>query len=337
MASYSRITFAERQIIAQQLRKKLSISEIARTLGRSKSTISQEVRRKGMSANGYSPIQAQQDAKFKAGFRIRPRKIYGVLEGLIEYLLLERRCSPEQISGYLSLKYPEIKGLSISPEAIYQWVYRHHHRERICLCLRRKHKARRKRGVLTKRRGGIRNKVSIRERPASVWDREEPGHWEGDLIVGPKSRSAMGTLVERSSRFTILVPLESKDSASVIRGFEQAFANLPEHMCKSLTYDQGSEMALHEEFTNRTGVQVYFADPRSPWQRPSNENTNGLLREFFPKKTRLNEVNASHVRYSQSLLNTRPRKILHFQLPKDIFDWFCEHPDKCFFDYPFKN
>ena len=328
MAKYTRITYNERCRIRQYLKEGLSQQEIADSLRRSKSTISSEIRRKGMTADSYNPIHAQADVKFKRGLIKRNRKIKGALEASIQLLLLERRWSPEQISCWLKIHYPSIEELHISPEAIYKYIYRSPNRNIYIQALRKKRKYRRRRSSKGLRRGGIRNRVSIRERDPKVKTRDIPGHWEGDLIIGKNNKSAIGTLVERSSRFVKLTRPATKTSDSVVSAFVATLKDLPHWLKRSLTYDQGSEMAQHERFTHETGIQVYFADPGSPWQRGSNENTNGLLREFFPKKTDLSLVSDNELRRVENLLNSRPRKILGYATPAECLDKFKAQQEK---------
>jgi IS30 family transposase len=316
MAAYTRITYNERQRIRQMLQEGLSVSEIAQQLRRSKSTISTEIRRKNMNIETYAPSQAQADANWKRKLIRRRKKIVGALESAIQLLMLEKRWSPEQISNVLKKKYPQQTDLHVSPEAIYQHVYRSSNRAVYCAALRSKRKKRRSHKSGGIKRGGIRNRVSIHSRPTEVESREVPGHWEGDLIVGKGHKSAIGTLVERTTRYTIIVPLKAKDSESVVNAFLSEMNKLPSYLKKSLTYDQGSEMAQHERFTLCSGIPVYFADPGSPWQRGSNENTNGLVRESFPKGTDFREIADSELKHVEELLNTRPRKVLDYVSPK---------------------
>ena len=182
--------------------------------------------------------------------------------------------------------------------------------------MRRKRKKRRRKQ--RPRRGGIRNKTSIHERP-DISDRQEFGHWEGDLIIGKDQKSAMGTLVERSSRFTIIVPLKGSDSRTVVNAFKEAFQGIPKHLRKSLTYDQGSEMAEHERLSKSLNMAVFFADAGQPQQRGSNENVNGLIREYFPKKTNLNDYSHEEILKVQQIINSRPKRVLEYAMPKEIF------------------
>ncbi len=317
MAEYTRLTYNERCRIRQYLKEGLSQGKIARRLRRSKSTISTEIRRKNMSMKTYHPVHAQSDANFKRRLIQHNRKIKGPLEASIQVLMLEQHWSPEQISYALKRRYPSMTELHVSPEAIYKYIYRSPNREIFTQALRRKRKYRRRRRSGGIRRGGIRNRVSIKERDPAVETREEPGHWEGDLIIGKGGQSAIGTAVERTSRFVRLAQVSTKKSETVVDAFLARFRDLPRWIKKSFTYDQGTEMAEHERFASESGMQVYFANPGSPWQRGSNENTNGLLREFFPKGTDLSLVPDSELRRVEALLNARPRKVLGYATPQE--------------------
>lgn len=320
MAKYCRLTYAERMRIEQLKKKGLKVRAIARALSRSPSTISNELNRR---FTQYNADTAQKDADKMQKQRVKKRKISGALEAVITYLLIELRCSPEQISGYLKKTYPESPDFQVSPEAIYLWVYKHEQRKTLAQFFRRKRQFRRKGNQNNVHRGGIKNRVSIKERPTSVENREEIGHWEGDLIMGAKNQSAIGTLVERSSRYTILIRLDNKEAMTVSQKFVQFLQRIPQHLCRSLTYDNGSEMAYHEDISHALNMPIYFADPHSPWQRGTNENTNGLIREFLPKSTDLSVHSQEKLAGIASLLNRRPRKILDFQSPADVFDFFC--------------
>lgn len=321
MANYSRFSYTERKRVEQLKKKGLGVREIARALCRSPSTISEELNRK---PKAYNSDSFHKDAVFKQRLRQKKRKISGPLEAIITYLLTELRCSPEQISGHLRLIYPNSPELQISPEAVYLWVYTHEQRKILTGFLRRKRRYRRKRGQKNILRGGIKNRVSIHQRPSVVDNREEVGHWEGDLIIGAQNQSAIGTLVERSSRYTILVQLDNKKSETVVKQFTKRFQRLPPWLRRSLTYDNGSEMACHEQLSKEMQTRVYFTDPSSPWQRGSNENTNGLVREFFPKSTDLSVHSQERLGGGvAALLNRRPRKVLGFHSPSDVFDDLC--------------
>jgi len=237
------------------------------------------------------------------------------------FSLLAQRWSPEQMARGLPQQYPHEPTMRISHEAIYTYLYvlprGTFKRELVCYLCRR-HRFRRPRKVRLSSRP-IQDLISIDERPAEVADRTVPGHWEGDLLVGHANASALGTLVERTTRFTLLVPLKAKDAATVRQAFARELRTLPAQLRRSLTYDQGPEMREHRLFTKQTKMRVYFAHPHSPWERGTNENTNGLLRQFFPKGTRFTQLSRSEIKRVQVMLNDRPRKILNWHSPAHAF------------------
>jgi len=222
------------------------------------------------------------------------------------------------------MEYPDDKRMHISHESLYAYIYLHSKKGlRDCLKsnLRRGKKKRgRPRKKSEDKRGKITKAISIEERPAEVAKREIPGHWEGDLIIGKGHKSAIGTLAERTTRAVIIVPLENYEADTVRTAFEKEFIQVPEQMRKTLTYDNGKEMAEHELFTKNTRVKVYFTHPYSPWERPTNENTNGLIRDYFPKGTDFRKIPAQRLKEVQHQLNERPRKVLNWHTPKEVFD-----------------
>ena len=248
--------------------------------------------------------------------------------GLLSYVIekLKGEWSPEEISKRLKIEYAWDMNMQVSHEAIYQYIYvlpRGELKQLLIKGLRqeRKHRRAQKRGDTAETRGKIANMLSIEERPAEVAERSVPGHWEGDLILGKYKRSALGTLVERTTRYTILVPLgEHKDAASVREAYAEAFKSLPAELKRSLTYDQGKEMSEHEQFTIDTGIQVYFAHPGSPWERGTNENTNGLIRQYFPKGTDFTQVSKEEILEVQRKLNDRPRRALGYLKPDEVIN-----------------
>lgn len=230
--------------------------------------------------------------------------------------------SPEQVSAYLKRTYPDDRTMQISDESIYTYIYvlpRGSLKKSLIAHLRHKkpHRGRRAAGKGTQ--GKIPEMISIEERPAAVADRIVPGHWEGDLIMGAGNRSAIGTLVERTTRWVFLVKLNRKDAPSVRRAFVREMKSLPPQLAKSLTYDQGKEMAEHRLFTAQTKINVYFAHPHSPWERGTNENTNGLIRDYFPHGTDFSKVTKHKLKTVQQLLNERPRKTLDWNTPAEAF------------------
>ena len=324
---YTRLADQERESISRGLAQHKSIRQLARELNRSPSTISREIRRnKGKS--GYRAFSASRRAKAAASSRKRGKRKIEKQEGLLSYVMekLQREWSPQEISKRLKIEYAWDMNMQVSHEAIYQYIYvlpRGELKQLLIKGLRqeRKHRRPQKRGDIAETRGKIANMLSIEERPAEVAERSVPGHWEGDLILGKYKRSALGTLVERTTRYTILVPLgEHKDAASVREAYAEAFKSLPAELKKSLTYDQGKEMSEHEQFTIDTGIQVYFAHPGSPWERGTNENTNGLIRQYFPKGTDFTQVSKEQLLEVQRKLNDRPRRALGYLKPDEVIN-----------------
>lgn len=335
---YLRLSIIEREIIYKYIAEKKSQEDIAKELKRHPSTISKEIHRDGMNRSTYTPSMAEKDAKSKNIMRKKKYKILKIndLSVFIEEKLLQH-WSPEQISGFLKIRFPNYVSLHVSHETIYRYIYSiedKNHRELLVNCLRQSRKRRRPRRGRKNKRSNIRDLVSIHDRPKEIENREEPGHWEGDLIIGKDHKSAIGTLVERTTRFTIIVAFNGNhNSKNVTLGFAAALGVLPYHMKKSLTYDRGSEMAAHKKFTYMTGIPVYFADAYSAWQRGTNENTNGLIRDYLPKKTDFRNVDDLSLLNIQSDLNSRPRKKLDFHFPEELFDWFVNNPNRNVKDY----
>jgi transposase, IS30 family len=322
--NYRRLSFAEREEISKGIFAKDSFSEIARRLNRSVSTISNEVhiqvKRKRWC---YSAIKGQELADEKRKTQGRKRKL-SINEQLLDYIQMKLRkeWSPEEIAERLKLDYANDMTMRISHETIYQYLYclpRGELKKELMKGLRQERKLRLDRKAIHSRRPGIKDIVSISERPEEVKDRIIPGHWEGDLIVGKLHQSAIGTLVERTTRLTLLVPLKKKDAVSVSQAFALAFKRIPKQFAKTLTYDRGTEMAEHKLFTKETKIKVFFADPHSPWQRGTNENTNGLIRQYFPKGTDFKTVPLEAIKEAERRLNSRPRKALGFYTPSECF------------------
>lgn len=314
----------ERLQIADLRRAGSGVRAIARELGRSPSTVSRELQRNAHPATGdYRPHAAHRRAHAR---RARPKlgKLAAnpKLHALVQERLSRRKWSPEQITAHLRTSFPDDPSMQVSPETIYQALYvqgRGELRREVARCLRTGRTVRK-----PQRRPGERQPrftdpmLMISERPAEVEDRAVPGHWEGDLIVGPGHQSAIGTLVERSSRFVMLVHLPHDHTGERVRdGLVAVMQSLPEQLRRSLTWDQGAEMARHRDFTLATDMPVYFCDPASPWQRGSNENTNGLLRQFFPKGQDLRQYTPDHLLEVALLMNTRPRKTLGWETPAE--------------------
>ena len=233
------------------------------------------------------------------------------------------RNSPEQISEAFKKESPDDPKKWISHESIYKYIYafpRGELRKLFTGFLRSQRKLRKDRSNIHSRRGGIQDATPISERPKEVEDRQVPGHWEGDLIIGKNHKSALGTLVERTTRYVILVPIPGKkDAKSVREAFSEVLHEIDPSIRLSMTYDRGLEMAEHKILTEETGVKVYFADPSSPWQKGTNENTNGLIRQYFPKKTDFTKVTLEKIKFAQNQLNERPRKVLDWETPKKEF------------------
>lgn len=319
---YKRLTLAEREEISRGIYAFEKFASIARRLNRSASTISKEVWRNTKYSWCYRAERANTVAKERRRVG-RPKKL-DANAGLRDHVYAKLRIqwSPEEIAQRLEKEYPKRKDMRISHETIYQHLYclpRGELKKELMKGLRQERKMRQSRNAVHYRRQRIQDIVSISERPEEARGRIVPGHWEGDLIVGKSHASAIGTLVERTTRLTLLVPLEKKDALSVRIAFAQAFQRIPAKFKKSLTYDRGSEMSQHKLFTKETKIQVYFADPYSPWQRGTNENTNGLIRQYFPKGTDFNDVSLSAIKEAEQRLNSRPRKALDFYTPSEKF------------------
>ena len=239
---------------------------------------------------------------------------------------LRREWSPKEIQERLKKEYPSDITMRISHEAIYRYIYvlpRGHLRRTLIKALRQEHKYRRKKEHARTQgnRGKIADMLSIEERPQEVADRSVPGHWEDDLLVGLHRKTALGTLVERTTRYTLLVPLgKGKSAAAVRRAYAKTFRSLPTELKQTLTYDQGKEMLEHKQFTVDTGIQVYFAHPGSPWERGTNENTNGLIRQYFSKGTDFSKVSVREIKRVQRRLNDRPRAVLHYEKPDEVIN-----------------
>jgi transposase, IS30 family len=321
--NYQRLSASERERISQMLVQNIPLRTIAVELGRSASTISREVSRLEQHGRIYSAVEAQADAE-RCWQQRRQRRKLAANANLwkIVQQKLALRWSPQQIASYLKETYPEDASMQVSHETIYTYLYllpRGELKKELLAYLRRKHPTRRRRTTLNQQRGIIAGMISIEERPAEVADRSIAGHWEGDLILGAMNRSAIGTIVERTTRLVLLVKLQAKDAESVRKAFARKMASLPRQLARSLTYDQGKEMAEHKLFSAETNIVVYFAHPHSPWERGTCENTNGLIRDYFPKGTDFSTVTAAELRMVQKQLNERPRKTLGWKTPAQAF------------------
>lgn len=304
------------------MRDGISIRGIAWQLSRLPSSISREIDRYAFEGD-YDAFLAEVLSRYRKGKRHSTRKLDNNLRlKLYVFSEIKRYRSPNQIANRLRIKYPDDEAMRVSAETIYTYIYilpRGELKKELISCLRKEHKERKRQKASgsKEKRGKITDMISIEERPADVADRSVPGHWEGDLILGKANKSALGTIVERTTRSLILVPLKSKDAKSVRKAFEKEMKTLPKKMKKSMTYDQGKEMAEHKLFTKNTKIKVFFAHPHSPWERGSNENMNGLLRQFFPKGTDFTKVSRKEINRVQWLMNTRPRKVLGYYNPQE--------------------
>jgi IS30 family transposase len=320
---YEQLRPEDRVAIASLRLQGKGVRETARAIGRSASTVSRELRRNGSGEAGYGSQQAMALHAVRRRAARRPRKLCGdsVNWGVVT-TLLHWRWSPEQIAATLKRVYPEQRERHVSHETIYTTIYAHPkgelRRELIALLRRRRSKRMpRSRGV--DRRGQIPDMVSIHLRPPQVDDRSLPGHWEGDLIKGAGNRSAVGVLVERSSRLVLLAKMADATAESALAAFTLKFRSIAEPMRVSLTYDQGKEMMRHKELAATTGLRVYFCDPHSPWQKPTCENTNGLLRDYLPKGTDLSVYTQAELDAIADSMNNRPRKTLGWDTPLQVF------------------
>jgi IS30 family transposase len=315
-----RLSLAQREEISRGISTGLSARDIGRSLGKHHSTISREIRRNG-GRGTYRAATAERAAWHRALrpksclLRQRPRLCSYVVRGL------ERRWSPQQIAARLEREYRHNQSMRVSHETIYRTLFvqsRGALRKELTQYLRSGRKVRHVRKASNKGqgRGQIVDAVSIRERPAEADDRAVPGHWEGDLISG-KGNSHIATLAERHSRYVMLVKVPSKETAPVVAALSKKMKKLPVELRRSLTWDGGKEMASHKAFTIATDIQVYFCDPKSPWQRGSNENTNGLLRQYFPKGTDLSVYSQAQLNAVARELNQRPRETLDFLTPAE--------------------
>ena len=321
---YRRLSSTEREEVSRGLAQGTRLSAIARRLGRAPSTIAREVRYNS-GKSGYRAFSAGNRANLRASSRNQGKSRLTRDDRLRGYVMekLRKRWSPREIVKRLAAEYPDDMSLRISHEAIYRYIYvlpRGSLKTTLVKALRQARAYRRKRKSKNHQetRGKIVEMLSIEERPHEVADRAIPGHWEGDLIMGKHQRTALGTLVERTTRYTLLVPLKAKDATSVRKAYAKALRSLPGEITKTLTYDQGKEMSEHKQFTIDTGMTVYFAHPGAPWERGTNENTHGLLRQYVPKGTEFDKVSTREIKRVQRELNDRPRAVLHWQKPTEV-------------------
>ncbi len=316
------LMLSEREEISRGVVAGHSIRSIAMSLGRSPSTVSREINRNG-GRRRYRASKADQAAWYRAGRPKRCKLVESRALARVVASKLKLHWSPEQIAGWLKRTYPNDENYQVSHESIYRSLFiqargalkkellQHLRSQRVMR--RSRHKSLKGEGL-----GQITDTVSIRERPATVEDRAVPGHWEGDLIFGTRT-SQIATLVERHTRYVMLAKVDSKDTETVINALIKQAHKLPGELYKSLTWDRGHEMADHKRFTFATDIDVYFCDPQSPWQRGSNENSNRLLRQYFPKGTDLSAHSQAKLNAVARQLNERPRKTLNFETPAERF------------------
>jgi len=309
---YKRLNFIEREEISRQLAYGNNIRSIAL------------INLNADHIKYYRAFFGQQRANCIRRKKCRKRKLdknHQLREIVYKYIL--KNWSPQQIANRLKFLYPNDMDMQVSHETIYSYLYvlpRGELKKKLIQALRKRHKARRKKKTKGQSRlGPIRNYLSIEERPKEVADRIIPGHWEGDMLIGKRNMTAIGTLVERTTRMTFLVKLKDLDANTVRKSYEKEFCQLPKGLKKTLTYDQGPEMSEHRLFTKNTDITVYFAHPRSPWERGTNENTNGLLRQYFPKGTDFSKISKSKLKEVQDEFNDRPRKTLGWYTPHEKF------------------
>jgi transposase, IS30 family len=337
---YDHLCAEERGTIMAMTLEGRSVRAIAGVLNRSASTVSRERRRNGWKRDrergpiGRPAVAGGYDAK-GAGLRAarlkrkarRARKLAraSALWGVVRDWL-GKYYSPEQIAGTLKRRYPGEKTMQVSHETIYAAIYAHPRgrlRRELVALLRQGRGARRPRTRGADRRGKMKDLLSIHLRPPEANERLLPGHWEGDFLKGGADRSAVGTLIDRKTLFVMLAKMEGCDAKTALEGFRDAFSHIDPALRKTLTYDQGKEMALHRALANATGLTIYFADPHSPWQRGIMENTNGLLRQYLPKGTNLARYCQRDLDHIAWALNTRPRKSLGFRTPAEVFLEHC--------------
>jgi IS30 family transposase len=319
------LSLPEREEVSRGIAVGHSLRHIASTIQRAPSTISREIARNG----GRGDYRASDADRRAWDHARRPKRCRLALHPRLRRVVagkLRLEWSPEQISAWLKRNYPQVEEMQISHETIYRSLFvqaRGVLKKELVRHLRTRRMMRRSENAspLGQDQGPISDPVSIRERPAEVEDRAVPGHWEGDLLSG-SNNTHIATLVERKSRFTLLVKVKNRESQTVVQALTKKIRRLPTELRKSLTWDRGGEMAAHKKFSIATDVQVYFCDPRSPWQRGTNENTNRLLRQYFPKRTDLSAFTQADLNRIALRLNQRPRKTLDFRCPADVFDEF---------------
>lgn len=322
---YRRLTFPERVVIETMLSQGQSRAYIAEKLNRKRSTICREVNKWISGGGKYEAFLADWCARddFKNKHNKDKISTHPELKKYI-YAGLKKGWSPQQIAGRIKIDFPNDKIMTISHEAIYLYIYQHPQAKenKRLIALLTYHKSRRRRSRRNQRaKGRIKFGVSIDLRPSHIADRMQAGHWEGDLMIGSNQGSAIATLVERKTRFTHIIKLKDRKSETVTASFMTRLNIHERHLKRTMTYDNGFEMANHQWLTEQTGTEIYFAHPYSSWERGTNENTNGLIRRFLPKKTNFNKVRETKLAFIQSSLNNRPRKVLGYQTPAEVLDF----------------
>ncbi len=325
-SKYTALTMEERRLIQRMLDAGSSRRKIALQLGRSPGTISRELGRNGQGPEGYEAASAHQSSRSRRREGRRGvRKLGAELDSPLGQQVrrrLKQGWSPQQVAGALKAEHGQSAERCVSHETIYRSIYivpRGALRTELVQALRRSRPKRmpRARG---RARSNLVNAIPISQRPAEVDTRSTPGHWEGDFIKGKGNRSAVGTLVERQSRMLLLTHVKGCTAQAAHDGFAQRLKRVPSPLRKTLTYDRGSEMALHEELAQKLEIKIYFCEPHSPWQRGSNENINGLVRQYLPKGMDLSDVSPQKLKHIEMLINTRPRKVLNYKTPLEVFN-----------------
>lgn len=335
MKKSKKLTYEERIQIRTHLENYVNPSQISKRLGRARSTISRELNKWGYRDDefcfeDYDPSLAHFFSRDAYGVVHRDESKLEKHPKLLRKVkkFLKKRWSPEQVSDHLKRWYPNDKNMNISHESIYKFIYfiaKGELKDKLISYLRRSKKKRKSSIGSRKHKSKIIGRVSIEDRPTEVEDRIVPGHWESDLIIGKDKKTAIGTIVERTSRFVIIVPLKNRTAKEIKRAFKNALMKLPKELTKTLTHDNGMEMAHHAAFSKDTKIPVYFCHPYSSWERGTNENTNGLIRDFWPKGYDFNQLNYYRIKKVQKLLNERPRKILNGKSPKEILEDFIKN------------
>ncbi len=323
------LTLVERVQIKTLILEGYNRSKVAKKLDRHRSTINRELSKWGIKGNlqesikDYDPELAQwyktDGRSIKKRYEYKLNKYKKLLKLVIKKL--KKRWSPEQISKWLKKRYRESKILRVSHETIYKYIYKiatGDLKTKLISYLRRSKRIRKSNKGLRKGGSKIKDRLSIDNRPKKVEERKEIGHWEGDLVIGKNRKKVIGTLVERVTRYTLIVRPKSRKSRDVRNAFAKALKKIPREFKKSLTYDNGMEMAEHKLFTEQTGMPVYFCHPYSSWERGTNENTNGLIRDFWPKRSSFEKLSYYEIRRVETLLNERPRKVLNWCCPKEL-------------------